>query len=290
MRFLIRIFSLLPLSVLYVISDVILYPLVYYVVKYRLKIVRKNLHNSFPEKTKTELKILEKRFYHHFSDLLVEIIYGYRATDEQMRKHVVFENVELVEKLALQTNRVIAYLGHICNWEWIADLSKRFSNASMIEYNVYRQLKSTSADKMMLELRGKRGGEYVEKNQLLRKLVVLRHSEHPYLIGMVADQKPSKRSSYIWTQFLHQETAFLDGSEVLAQKFGFSAVYARIESIKRGYYSIRFEVITDNPDTMQPGEMTKKYATLLEQNISSQPEQWLWTHNRWKWGRKELEC
>ena len=160
----------------------------------------------------------------------------------------------------------------------------------MIEYNVYRQLKSTSADKMMLELRGKRGGEYVEKNQLLRKLVVLRHSEHPYLIGMVADQKPSKRSSYIWTQFLHQETAFLDGSEVLAQKFGFSAVYARIESIKRGYYSIRFEVITDNPDTMQPGEMTKKYATLLEQNISSQPEQWLWTHNRWKWGRKELEC
>lgn len=290
MRFLIRIFSLLPLSVLYVISDVILYPLVYYVVKYRLKIVRKNLHNSFPEKTKTELKILEKRFYHHFSDLLVEIIYGYRATDEQMRKHVVFENVELVEKLALQTNGVIAYLGHICNWEWIADLSKRFSNASMIEYNVYRQLKSTSADKMMLELRGKRGGEYVEKNQLLRKLVVLRHSEHPYLIGMVADQKPSKRSSYIWTQFLHQETAFLDGSEVLAQKFGFSAVYARIESIKRGYYSIRFEVITDNPDTMQPGEMTKKYATLLEQNISSQPEQWLWTHNRWKWGRKELEC
>ena len=289
MRFLIRIFSLLPLSVLYVISDVILYPLVYYVVKYRLKIVRKNLHNSFPEKTKTELKILEKRFYHHFSDLLVEIIYGYRATDEQMRKHVVFENVELVEKLALQTNGVIAYLGHICNWEWIADLSKRFSNASMIEYNVYRQLKSTSADKMMLELRGKRGGEYVEKNQLLRKLVVLRHSAHPYIIGMVADQKPSKRSSYIWTQFLHQETAFLDGSEVIAQKFGFSAVYARIESIKRGYYSIRFEVITDNPDSMQPGEMTKKYATLLEQNISSQPEQWLWTHNRWKWGRKELE-
>lgn len=267
----------------------ILYPLVYYVVKYRLKIVRKNLHNSFPEKTKTELKTLEKRFYHHFSDLLVEIIYGYRATDEQMRKHVVFENVELVEKLALQTNGVIAYLGHICNWEWIADLSKRFSNASMIEYNVYRQLKSTSADKMMLELRGKRGGECIEKNQLLRKLVVLRHSAHPYIIGMVADQKPSKRSSYIWTQFLHQETAFLDGSEVIAQKFGFSAVYARIESIKRGYYSIRFEVITDNPDSMQPGEMTKKYATLLEQNISSQPEQWLWTHNRWKWGRKELE-
>ena len=289
MRLLIRIFSLLPLSVLYAISDLILYPLVYYVIGYRLKIVRNNLRNSFPETNPTELKKLEKQFYHHFSDLLVEVIYGYRATDEQMREHVVFENIELVEQLALQTNGVIAYLGHLCNWEWIADLNKRFSNPSMIEYNVYRQLKSISADKMMLELRGKRGGECIEKKQLLRKLVVLRHSAQPYVIGMVADQKPSKRSSYIWTQFLHQETAFLDGSEVLARKFGFSAVYARIESFQRGYYSVRFELITDNPETMQPGEMTKKYASLLEQNISSQPEQWLWTHNRWKWGRKELE-
>jgi KDO2-lipid IV(A) lauroyltransferase len=106
---------------------------------------------------------------------------------------------------------------------------------------------------------------------------------------MLSDQKPSKRSSYAWTQFLNQETAFLDGSEVLAHKFGFSAVYAHIWSTKRGYYRIRFEQITDDPSTMQPEEMTKRYAELLEQNICAHPEQWLWTHNRWKWGRKELE-
>lgn len=289
MRLLIRIFSLLPLSVLYMISDIILYPLVYYVARYRLKVVRKNLRNSFPDKSHNELKNIEKKFYHHFADLIVEVVYGYRVGDEEMRERVVFENVDLVEDLASKTHGVIAYLGHMGNWEWLVDLNKRFVNLAMVEYNVYRQLKNPASDKMMLELRSKRGGECIEKKQLLRKLVALRRSEHPFVVGMLSDQKPSKRSSYVWTQFLNQETAFLDGSEVLAHKFGFSAVYAHICSPKRGYYRIRFEQITDDPELMQPEEMTKRYAELLEQNICAQPEQWLWTHNRWKWGRKELE-
>ena len=289
MRLLIRIFTLLPLSVLYMISDIILYPLVYYVARYRLKVVRKNLRNSFPDKSHDELKNIEKKFYHHFADLIVEVVYGYRVGDEEMRERVVFENVDLVEHLASKTHGVIAYLGHMGNWEWLVDLNKRFVNPAMVEYNVYRQLKNPASDKMMLELRSKRGGECIEKKQLLRKLVALRRSEHPFVVGMLSDQKPSKRSSYAWTQFLNQETAFLDGSEVLAHKFGFSAVYAHIWSPKRGYYRIRFEQITDDPELMQPEEMTKRYAELLEQNICAQPEQWLWTHNRWKWGRKELE-
>lgn len=288
MLFLIRIFSLLPLSVLYLMADAIIYPLMYYVARYRLKVVRKNMRNSFPEKSQSELKQLEKQFYHHFSDVLVEVVYGYRISDEEMRKRVLFENVELVERLGEKTKGVIAYLGHMGNWEWLVDLNKRFVG-NMVEYNVYRKLKNPNSDKMMLELRSKRGGECVEKNQLLRKLVTLRHADHPYVIGMLADQKPSKRSSYAWTTFLHQETAFLDGSEVLARKFGYSAVYAHIYSPKRGYYRISFKMITDNPSVMEYGEMTQSYAKYLEQNIYTQPEQWLWTHNRWKWGRKELE-
>ncbi len=289
MHFLIRIFSLLPLSVLYLMADAIIYPLMYYVVRYRLKVVRKNMRNSFPEKSQSELKQIEKQFYHHFADLLVEVVYGYRVGEEEMRERVVFENVDLVEDLASKTHGVIAYLGHMGNWEWLVDLNKRFVNPSMVEYNVYRQLKNPKSDAMMLELRSKRGGECIEKNQLLRKLVLLRHAEHPFVVGMLADQKPSKRSSYVWTEFLHQETAFLDGSEVLAKKFGFSAVYAHIWSTKRGYYRVRFELIADDPSTMQPEEMTNRYAELLEKNICAQPEQWLWTHNRWKWGRTELE-
>lgn len=258
----------------------------YYVVRYRLKVVRKNLRNSFPEKDPQTLKSIEKKFYHHFADLWMEVVYGYCASKEEMRQRVVFENLDMLEDLARRTHGAIAYLGHICNWEWIADVGNQFADKSIVEYNVYRQQKNAKANQMILELRSKRGGECVEKNQLLRKLVSLRRAIHPFVVGLIADQKPSKRSSFVWTHFLHQETAFLDGGEVLAKKFGFAAVYVRIWSPKRGYYRVRFELITDNPTAMQAEEITKKYASLLEQNIASHPELWLWTHNRWKWGRE----
>ena len=285
MLLLIRIFSLLPLSVLYGLSDYLIYPLVRYVVRYRLKLVRKNIRLSFPEKSEDERNAIVDAFYHHFTDILVEIIYGYRASDEEMRQRVVFENMELLEDLARKKHGVIAYLGHVGNWEWIADVGKQFADKSIVEYNVYRKQKNANADKAMFLLRSKRGGECVEKNQLLRKLVQLRHADHPFVIGLIADQKPSPRNAHTWTTFLNQDTAFLDGGEVLSRKFNLGVVYANIISPQRGYYRIHFEVITDDPQSMPENEITLSYARMIETNRRQQPERWLWTHNRWKWGK-----
>ena len=285
MLFLIRAFSLLPLSVLYFLADYVIYPLVRYVARYRLKLVRKNICLSFPEKSEEEQNAIIDAFYHHFADILVEIFYGYRVSDEEMRERVVFENMEVLEDLARQKHGVIAYLGHMCNWEWIADVGKQFADKSIVEYNVYRKQKNQKSDEAMLLLRSKRGGECVEKNVLLRKLVQLRRADHPFVIGLIADQKPSPRNAHIWTTFLNQDTSFLDGGEVLSRKFDLGVVYANITSPKRGYYCIHFEVITDDPQSMPENEITLSYARMIEANIRQQPERWLWTHNRWKWGR-----
>lgn len=285
MLLLLRIFSRFPLWCLYLLADALIYPLLRYVVRYRLKLVRKNIVKSFPNKSAKEQNSIVDAFYHHFADILVEMIYGYRVSDEEMKERVVFENVELIEQLSSKTQGVIAYLGHMCNWEWIADLQHRFANPELVEYNVYRRLKNKGVDDAMLQLRGKRGGECVEKNVLLRKLVQLRRVEHPFLVGLIADQKPSPRSGHVWTTFLHQDTAFLDGGEQLAKKFDYGVVYAHIISLKRGYYRVRFELITDNPSSMVENEITLSFARLLEANIQEQPERWLWTHNRWKWQR-----
>ena len=286
MLLLIGIFSLLPLSVLYVLADYLIYPLVRYVVRYRLKVVRKNIRLSFPEKNEAEQNAIVNAFYHHFADLLVEIIYGYRVSDEEMRERVCFENMELLEELARKNHGVIAYLGHMCNWEWIADVGKQFMDKSIVEYNVYRKQKNAKVDHAMLLLRSKRGGECVEKNVLLRKLVQLRHVDHPYVVGLIADQKPSPRNAHVWTTFLNQDTAFLDGGEVLARKFGLGVVYANITSPKRGHYHVHFELITDNPTALPENTITLTYARMIENNICQQPERWLWTHNRWKWSRQ----
>ena len=161
---LICIFSLLPLPALYRLADYLIYPLLRYIVRYRLQLVRKNVRLSIPHKSDQEQAQIVDDFYHHFSSIIVEIIYGYRASDEEMRQRVVFENMELLEDLAHRKHGVIAYLGHICNWEWIADVGKQFDDPTMVEHNVYRQLKNPRANRAMLLLRGKRGGECVEKN------------------------------------------------------------------------------------------------------------------------------
>ena len=283
---LICIFSLFPLPALYRLADYFIYPLLRYVVRYRLDIVRKNIGLSFPHKSAQEQAQIVDDFYHHFSSVLVEIIYGYRVSDEEMRQRVVFENMELLEDLAHRKHGVIAYLGHVCNWEWIADVGKQFDDPTIVEHNVYRRLKNPRANRSMLLLRGKRGGECVEKNQLLRKLVQLRHVQYPYVVGLIADQKPSPRNAHVWTTFLNQDTAFLDGGETLARKFDLGVIYVHIHSPKRGYYRIHFELITDDPSSMPQDSITLTYARLLEDNICQQPHAWLWTHNRWKWGRK----
>ena len=288
MLLLIRILSRLPLPLLYFVADGLVYPLMYHVVRYRRAVVAKNLRMSFPEKSAKQRRDLERQFYRRFASTIMEIIYGYRISDEEMRERFVFENVELVEELAHKNKGVFFMLGHLGNWEWIADIGKRYTDTSIKEYNVYRQQKSPSADQAMLALRLKRGGGgCIEKKQLLRQLVAMRHADHPITIGLISDQKPSPRNAHVWTTFLNQETAFLDGGEVLARKFGYAVTYVHVESPKRGYYRARFEVITDNPAATNPTEITLAYARLLEQNILESPELWLWTHNRWKWGRMD---
>lgn len=281
----IRIFSWLPLSVLYFIADYMVYPVIRYLVCYRLNIVRKNIRLSFPEKTEKEQEAIINAFYRHFAEIVVEMVYGYRASKEEMRERVVFDNLELLEDLARKKHGVIAYLGHLCNWEWIADVGNQFADKSIVEYNVYRKQKNANVDRAMLDLRSKRGGECVEKNILLRKLVQLRHADHPFVIGLIADQKPSPHNAHTWTTFFNQETAFLDGGEVLARKFDLGVVYAHITSPKRGHYLVHFEVITETPQEMPENEITMSYVRMIESNIRRQPERWLWTHNRWKWKR-----
>ena len=290
MLLLIRILSRLPLPLLYFVADALVYPLMYHVVRYRRAVVAKNLRMSFPEKSAKQRRDLERQFYRRFASTIMEIIYGYRISDEEMRERFVFENVELVEELAHKNKGVFFMLGHLGNWEWIADIGKRYTDTSIKEYNVYRQQKSPSADQAMLALRLKRGGGgCIEKKQLLRQLVAMRHADNPITIGLISDQKPSPRNAHVWTTFLNQETAFLDGGEVLARKFGYAVTYVHVESPKRGYYRARFEVITDNPAATNPTEITLAYARLLEQNILESPELWLWTHNRWKWSRMNKE-
>ena len=282
LKALVSILSRLPLSVHYFFADYLIYPLMYYVVRYRRRLVAKNLRLSFPDKTDKERRQIMRDFYRQFCYTIVETVYGYRMSDEQMKQRVVFEHMDEVNKLVDAAGGGLFMLAHFGNWEWMASVQQWVSEG-VTELNVYRKLKSEAMDALMLDIRAKRGGACVEKQRILRELVRYRAEKRPVTVGLLSDQKPRPEVTRTWTTFLHQETGFLDGAEVLGKKFGYPVFYLYITRTKRGYYKAEMKTIAADPKSTAEGEITEKYARLLEQNIKEQPHLWLWTHNRWKW-------
>ena len=277
----------MPIGVHYWFSDWVLFPIIYYVVRYRKKLVRKNLTDSFPEKSAQEIRHIEKQFYHHFADLVVETIYGYGLSENDMRERVRFGNHELVKRLADERGSVIVMLAHIGNWEWFTDYNRQYlERDGLVQGSVYRHQANEQTNKLMNMLRSKHGGILIEKQTILRQMIILRREGKKMVYGFLSDQKPRPNVTRYWAEFLHHDTGFLDGGEVLGKKFGYPTLYAYIRSPKRGYYEVQFETIAEDPATTAENEITALYAKRLEENIKEQPEQWLWTHNRWKWGRR----
>lgn len=276
--------SKMPLSVHYWCSDWILYPIMYHVVRYRRKMTAKNLTSAFPEKSEAEREQLARAFYHQFCDTIVESIYGYRCPDDEMRERVVFEHMDEVNRLVDAAGGGIFMLAHFGNWEWMASIQQWLSEG-VTELNVYRQLKNKAMDRLILAIRAKRGGACIEKQRILREMVRYRAEKRPMTVGLLSDQKPRPEVTRTWVQFLHQETGFLDGGEVLGKKFGFPVFYLYITRTARGYYHVNMRTLAAAPKNTAEGEITKSYAQILEKNIQEQPELWLWTHNRWKWKR-----
>ena len=277
--------SRLPLRVHYAVADAVLYPVMYHVVRYRRKVVEKNLSLAFPDKSERERKQIAQAFYHQFCDTVVENIYGYRMMEQEMRERVVFEPMDEVNRLVDAAGGGIFMLAHMGNWEWMASVQQWVSEG-VKELNVYRPQKNKAVDELLLAIRARRGGACVEKNRILREMVRYRAEKQPVTVGLISDQKPRPEVTRTWVNFLHQETGFLDGGEVLGRKFGYPVFYAHITREKRGYYRCAFRVLSDTPQQTEQGQITTAYARALEQNIIAQPALWLWSHNRFKWKKK----
>jgi KDO2-lipid IV(A) lauroyltransferase len=279
--------SRLPLAVHYRIADWLLFPLMYHVVRYRRRMAEKNLRNAFPEKSEAERHEIMRAFYHQFCYTVVENIYGYRCPDDEMRQRVTFEPMDEVNRLVDAAGGGIFMLAHMGNWEWMASV-QQWVSPGVKEVNVYRRQKNKTMDELMLALRAKRGGVCVEKQRILREMIRYRAEKQPVTIGLISDQKPRPEVTRTWVDFLHQETGFLDGGEMLGTKFNYPVFYAYITCPERGHYRCVFRVLSADPKQSKEGEITTAYAKALEQNIQEQPELWLWTHNRFKWKRPEV--
>lgn len=279
-------FSLLPMWVHYLISDGI-YVIVYHLVGYRKKLVRKNLSDSFPEKSEAEIIRIEKDFYRWFCDYFVETIKLLTISRLELRRRMVFKGAELVNELTENGQSCAVYLGHYCNWEWITSLPLWVTPKAQCG-QIYHVLENSEFDKLFLKLRQRMGAVCIPMAETLRKLAEYRQQRQPVVIGYISDQVPFWNNIHHWCPFLNHDTPVLTGTERLARSAGHAVFYIDVERPKRGYYVAEFKLIARDPKQTEDYQLTDAYFTLLEASIRRAPQFWLWTHNRWKRTHEEF--
>lgn len=274
----------LPLRVLYLLSD-LCYPVIYYLIPYRKKITRKNIHNAFPDKTEKELRQIERKFYRYFCDMFIETLYMMHMSKAEMKKRFDVGDNSIIKQYYSEGKSVMLMTAHYNNWEWGSSFSMGLPE-NHPTYNIYKHLKNERFGELMEMLRSRFGGQSIEMKELLRTMVRFRNDGLVASFAMISDQSPARKSIHYWTNFLHQDTAVISGTEQLARKFDYPVVYVHINRLKRGYYRCEYFPIADKPGDTADFEITEKYIRILEQKIQEEPAYWLWTHKRWKHKRK----
>lgn len=276
--------SIQPYWLLYLKSD-LCYLLVYHVARYRRKVVRENLLRSFPEKGAKEIKTIEKRFYRNLCDLFMEAPKMMCMGPNGYSKRITYANPEVLEPLFKQQKSIFYAIPHSGNWEWFGKMIPSFAPHHNVA--VYKKVKSPVFDELMLYMRTKGiSVEPVEADSAFKHLVKQRKRWNAVL--MMADQSPHGLDSDYWTKFLHQDTCWFTGVERMAKALDYAIVFVAMQRQGRGHYEVRYELITDNSKAMGEGQIMEKYVSCVERFIQANPDNWLWSHRRWKHQRNQV--
>jgi Kdo2-lipid IVA lauroyltransferase/acyltransferase len=277
--------SILPFRVLYFLSDILFYP-VFYLVKYRRKVVQSNLLKSFPEKTNDERYEIEKSFYKHLLDLIFESIKTMTISRGQIQKRFIFKNLEQITKYTESGQSVIVVSGHYGNWEWGPLASANALKSKVLV--VYKPLTNKRFGDLLNDMRARFGAIMIPMKQTLRK--VIEYKSTPSLIVLVGDQTPPREESQYFTSFLNQQTAIFLGVEKIAIKTNYPVFYFNINKIKRGHYECSLKPLVYIPEETIEHEITNIHTQELENIIRNKPEYWLWSHKRWKFSPENLKA
>jgi KDO2-lipid IV(A) lauroyltransferase len=276
--FFIRLLSHLPFSVLYVLSD-FSYFIAYYVVRYRRQMVKKNLRNSFPEKSATELRSIEKKFYRNLCDYAVETLKLLTISKDQLIKRMRFTDQQFLEQFASKNQSIVFLASHQFNWEWMM-ASASVSFPMKIDF-VYQPVYSQLFDQFALASRTRFGAYAIQRDEVAREIVKRRKIVRG--IAIVADQYPGYKTDKKYpARFLNQDTVFFYGANSVAVMTQYPVVYYSIKKINRGYYEASPHLVATPPYEKNDNTVIENYIKLVEKVIVEDPAGWLWSHNRWK--------
>lgn len=269
--------SLLPLRVLYAVSDLFSF-ILYTIFKYRRWVVNENLHNSFQNLSEAEIHRIEKEFYKNLCDTFFETIKLISMSEKKLLAHIQMDQEQL-QLLQNNDQSFHIYLGHQFNWEWAnAFIAAKLKKANVVV--AYKPIKSKGFNDFMLKIRSRFGSKMVSSKNLKKEMKSYEDKNH--ILILVADQNPNIPEKSYWTNFMSQRTAFISGSELYSASLKKTILFANLIKTGRGTYTFEIKPMFQFSNNYSVGQVTARFAKNLETAISSHPENYLWSHKRWK--------
>ncbi len=271
--------SKLPLWITYRFSD-LFFLLLITVFPYRKKVIEGNIARSFPHLTKKEQRKIKRSFYRYFADMLLEGVKNLGISEKELRKRFVIKNPELMEELYKQNKSVLLVSAHYMNWEWMITGQDLFFPHQAI--GIGMPLTSGYWDKKINTLRSRFGMRVIHAKIVKETFNSAVEKNIPIATLILSDQSPADSHKCYWMTFLNQTTGIIFGAEQLANTYDQAVVFYLPKKIKRGYYEVELQLLTDKPRTLPWGVITETHARMLEKRIIEEPGPWLWSHKRWK--------
>ena len=241
------------------------------------KISHNNLSIVLPNITKTKKNEIIDRMWENYGKIFSEYMFikNFR-TDPKFSKKIIVENQEELEKIKLQNKPVIFISGHFSNFELMAmHLEKSNINLAAI----YRPLNNNFLNPIMEKIRK----EYICKKQIKKGISgtkeLLKEFKNGTSIALMIDQRVSEG---IESDFFGKKALTTTIPAQFIKKFDTSVVPIYIERLPDDTFKLRIFNTIKFPKDDSISNITLKLNKILEKMIMSNPEQWIWTHDRWK--------
>lgn len=191
------------------------------------KVVTSNLKLAFPEKSANEIALIQKKFYHHLCDMILEAVKSITISEAEIKRRYIFTNVEEVHKLEKENKSIVLLMGgHYASWEWIFILQAHVNHKG---YAVYKQLSNKYFDALVKRIRAKYNSHLITTKETVPTLLRAKVNKELTLNGFVFDQSPKAHKALHWQNFMGVKVPVHVGAEVLAKRLGMATVFLKVK-------------------------------------------------------------
>ena len=240
------------------------------------KKILSNISKALPKIGEKNTELIVKKMWENYGRILSEYMFIKNFRNSKYKKFLTIEGQEILNELKDSKEPVVFISGHFNNFELMAmQIEKSGINLAAI----YRPLNNIFLNKIMEKIRTK----YICRKQIKKggsgTRELLESFKNNYSIAIMIDQRVSES---IKVDFFNQKASTTTIPAQLFKKFGSKIVPIYIERINGVYFKMTVSrpIIFEKESTIE--EITLKLNKWLEKMILINPDQWIWSHDRWK--------